>query len=51
MTEDKNAKKPHYVNSKLFKQQLVEYYETGANLERRNKVDKALNFIKYMCEY
>lgn len=55
MTEEKNAKKPHYVNSKLFKQQLVEYYETGANLPElgvhliniAEGLSYKINFIRY----
>ena len=52
---EKNAKKPHYVNSKLFKQQLIEYYETGANLEElgvhlmniAEGLSYKVNFIRY----
>ena len=52
---EKNAKKPHYVNSKVFLEQLVEYYETDVITEELGdtlmKIAEGLsykiNFIRY----
>ena len=52
---EKNAKKPHYVNSKVFLEQLVEYYETdivthelGETLMKiAEGLSYKINFIRY----